>query len=227
MIKRSDEPTVIHLTQENIMRELKTIAGAEMLLTDTWREGLRQVRTPFVCLVEADHVLSANYLMSNYNLMKKSTPDPGGPGSGKRAGAGGYTKLAMISSCVGVRSFDNRIYNYHLEQVEFDPLKIWTIQPNRNKLDMKLYHVQVGFVPGAIIRMNAIKDLIDTFDWDHKSLVEMSTALSFHFWNTGRRIQVNPNTTYASNALYLEQPNKFDPQIPDNVAATFTREGLQ
>jgi hypothetical protein len=228
VIRRNAEPTVIQLTQEDMMRQLSAINGAEMLLEDSWTEGLRKVRTPYVCLVEADCTLSPGYLASNVGLMKKT--------DGLFGKGGGTKKLSMISSCLGVKTFNNRIYNYRYQQIEkvgegsIDgkkwSLKRWAIQPHREKRDMKLYNVQVGFVPGAVIRMSALGKDIDTLPWDTKNLVELSTAVSFHFWGSNRRIEVNPNTTYVSSETYLEEPPLFKVNIPDKVANLFSREGL-
>jgi hypothetical protein len=218
IIKRSAEPTVIQMTQQDMVRQLSDINGAEILLEDSWVEGLRKVRTPYVCLVEADCILSANYLSSNYGLMKKKNDDITG---------GGNRKLSMISSCLGVKTFDNRIYNYKLENVKDGPAtKGWHVQPCRKKRDMKLYNIQVGFVPGAIIKMSALGRDIDTLPWDTKNLVELSTIVSFHFWNTNRRIELNPNTTYVSDENYLDNPSLFKVDISDKVTNLFIREEL-
>lgn len=228
VIKRTEEPKVIQLTQENIMRELGAINGSEMLLEDTWAQGLRKVRTPFVCLVEADCTLSANYISSNFGLMHKTVLTKKGRG-------GGYTKLAMLASCLGVNSFANRIYNYSLQDYEEEWDNEDTIDfsvtyqqalPYRKKDSTTPYPVQIGFVPGAVIRMASIKDVIDTLPWDDDDLVELSTVVSFHLWNTGRRVNVNPNTTYVSTNNWLEEPKRFDPKVSDTVMNIFMHEGL-
>lgn len=216
IIKRSQEPTVIQMTYEDIARQAHSINGAEILVEDSWTEGLRKVRTPMVCLVEADCVLSAHYLSSNFGLMNQHVTK-GGKG-------GGYNRLAMISSCLGIKRFDDRIYNYELKKVKDKDMKYHQIQPEREKRSTSLYHVQVGFVPGAIMRMRSLD--IDSLPWDSKNLVEMSTIVSFHLWNTGRRIQLNPNTTYVSGDEYIEHPPKFDPKLPDNARNIFTKERI-
>jgi len=221
VIKRTDEPKVIQMTQADLTRQLRDINGAEIILEDTWMEGLRKVRTPFVSLVEPDCVFSANYFSSNVNLLKKKN-------NGK---SGGDIKVAMISSCLGIRDYGNRIYHYELkqvnEQLSLHPnisMKEWSLQPCKDKRFTKLYLAQVGFVPGAIIRMHSIKEIIDDELWESKDLVKLSTALSFYLWNTNRRIQVNPNTTYVSLANGLEKPSLFDFKVPDKVANMFQTE---
>lgn len=218
IIKRSQEPTVVQMTYEDVSKQVHDINGAEILLTDTWIEGLKKVRTPLVCLLEADCVLSSGYMASNFGLLNKHVAK-GGKG-------GGYNRLAMISSCLGIERFDNRIYNYGLEKVEDkNGLSSWQVRPEREKRSTSLYHVQVGFVPGAIIRMSSLKGL-ESLPWDSNNLVEMSTAVSFHFWGSGRRIQLNPNTTYVSGEKYLEDPPLFDPHLPMMAGNIFDKERI-
>ena len=217
ILKRSAEPTVIQMTQEWIMQELRGLNGSEMLLTDTWKEGLRKVRTPYVCLLEADCVLSVDYLADNVGLMKKLSTGVG-PYKG-----GGYTKLAMIGSSVGVKTFDNRIYNY---QIDTDGRKKCPVYPNRVPRSSSLYEVQVAFVPGAIIRMSALGRDLEKLPWDDKNLVKMSAAVSFNFWNTNRRISINPNTIYVSDEEYLSAPPRFDNKLPDHAREIFSKEGI-
>jgi hypothetical protein len=228
IIKRTDEPKVIQMTQADLVRQLSDIRGAEIILEDTWSEGLKRVRTPYVSLVEPDCVFSSSYYSSNMGLITKAHAKVD---SGHAMGGGGYQKLAMITSCLGVRDFGNRIYNYELDKVREGEvsgvqLKGWHIMPTRTKLNMKLYHVQIGFVPGAVIRMSALKDIIDDQLWDGDDLVKLSTALSFYLWDTGRRIQLNPNTTYVSSDKNLEKPPLFETKVPDKVANIFHKEGI-
>lgn len=225
VIRRTDEPKVIHMTQADLVRQLSSINGAEIILEDTWGEGLKKVRTPYVSLVEPDCVFSASYYSSNFGLIKKAHDRK----DGVSFSGGGYQKLAMISSCLGVRDFGNRIYNYELDKIREGEVsgvqtKGWHVVPCRTKKNMKLYHVQVGFVPGAIIRMASIKDIIEDELWDGTDLVKLSTALSFYLWDTSRRVQLNPNTTYVSADQNLEKPPLFNISIPDKVRNIFQQE---
>lgn len=215
IIKNSQEPTVIEMTQEDVTRQLSNISGAEIMIEDTWTQGLRKVRTPMVCLVEADCVFSAGYLASNFNLMNKHVTK-GGKG-------GGYNRLALIGSCLGIKKFDNRIYHYSLQQVEDNNIKYYQVRPYTVKPSTTLYEAQVAFIPGAVMRMHSIKDSIDTLPWDSNNLIEMSTAVSFHLWSTGRRLQINPNTTYVSGDDNLENPPYFAPNVPN---FNFSKVGL-
>jgi len=225
------------MTQTDLVKQLGSTNGAEIILVDTWGEGLRQVRTPYVSLIEPDCVFSSSYYSSNVGIMVKAQPRVAGSKgrshtSGIRGG-GGDMKFAMLASCLGINNFANRIYNYRLDKIkegEFAvgskkaEIKGWHVQPFREKLNSKPYEVQIAFVPGAVIRVSAIKDIIDDELWDDKDLVKLSTAVSFYLWNNGRRIKVNPNTTYVSLDKKLEIPPLFSVDIPDRVKNLFSQE---
>lgn len=209
IIRNSSEQTVIDMTMDDITRQLSSISGAEIMIEDSWTEGLRKVRTPMVCLVEADCVLSAGYMASNVGLLNKHI-SKGGKG-------GGYNRLAMVGSCIGVKRFDNRIYHYNMQKITDENLSYYQVRPVIIKPSSTLYQPQVAFVPGAIMRMRSLAKDIDTLPWDIPNLVEMSTRVSFHLWQTNRFIETNPNTTYVSGEDYLEDPPRFDPKIPQGA----------
>lgn len=230
IIKRNAEPTVIQMTQENVIKELRMINGSEMLLEDTWLQGLKKVRTPYVCMVEADCELSASFLQSNVGLLKRTT---------QSAKGGGYNKLAMIASSIGVDTFSNRIFGYRLGRIEVEGEglingKAWSmtsdrIIPDREQRSKTLYHTQIGFLPGAVIRyasISGISGIIDKVDWDNKNLVKTSAEVSFHFWQTNRRIKLNPNTVYVSTHEGLEAPSRFKFDVPYKVGNIFKSESI-
>lgn len=218
IIPRTEEPKVVMYTQENLIKELYPIPDAEILIEDSWWQGLQKVKTPFVCLVEPDCVVSSGYFASNVGLFQKNPY---------------YRKLAMVSSAVGVRNFANRVFNYELQQTDWEGFeddvqtKSWFIGANKDKHSTKLCPVQVGFVPGAVIRTSALLENMDEFaKLPLKNLVEFSTRVSFKFWETGRRVEVNPNSTYVSNEGYLDNPPPFEPKVPNGVDNQFKKEGI-
>src|SRR5574337_802985 len=98
ILKRNVDPIELQLTQRVVMNELWNIKGSEMLVTDSWREGLKNVRTPFVCLLEGDCLLSPNYFVSGIEQIIHV-------GQNKTKGTGGLLRLAMISPSIGVNSW--------------------------------------------------------------------------------------------------------------------------
>lgn len=214
ILPKTDEPTVVEMTRDNLKKELKSIPGIELLVVESWEEGIRQARNTYVCIVEPDCLVSAGYFQSNLNLFIKNNH---------------YRKLAMVASCVGANNWGNRIINFHMAPVESQqgPYKVtsWYIRPDREKRSTTLYPVQVGFIPGAIIRRSAMADFLTKHKkFIHHDPVQMSTQVCFYFWNTNRRVHVNPNTTYVSTFEGLENPAAFNPKIPSRVASIFENE---
>lgn len=199
ILPRTDEPKVIQFTAECIQRELSVIRGAELLLVDSWEQGVKMAKNNYVSLVEPDCTISGGYYASNIGLFEKNSH---------------FRKLAMVSSCLGVRNWGNRIYNYHVDMEPFDDkdesvqIRQYQVYPNREKVSTQLYPVQIGFVPGAVIRTGSLLGIMPKVKFS-KDLVKLSSDISFAFWASGRRVHSNPNTTYVSNAEGLENPKPF------------------
>lgn len=213
IIPNNQEATVIHATLDNLHKELVGLPGGhEILLVDNWVYGVMQAKGNYICLVDADGLVSSSYFSSNMGLFKKQ---------------GFYRKLAMITSCVGVKNWGNRVYGYRLGRPE-ESVSSWRVVPERQKRSNGLYPIQIGFIPGAIIRRSVFDEqFMKTLKrLQHDPPVILSTRLSFYLWDTGHRILVNPNTTYASTNGQLEQLPRFNPKVPDNAAATFAREDI-
>jgi hypothetical protein len=205
ILKRNSEVKEIQLTQYNLINDMWQISGAELLTEDSWAEGLKKVRTPFVCLVEGDSIFSDNNLFSSVELM---TDD----GHNIEKGTGGYLKLAAVSPAV---SSNRRHIYYKVEGNEVYAIEEHQAVP---------YSAQIGFIPGAILRYSSIKDDINTLPWDEPNLVKMSSIVSLYLWNTNRRIKVNPDLTYISTYQSLEVPCLVN--LPAKVKEVFERERL-
>lgn len=215
IVKRTDVPNVIQLTQELIMKELSQLNGSEMLLEDSWSDGLKKVRTPYVCLVEPDCTPSEGFIVSS---LRKIHPNIKGK-LGRGAGGGGYTKLAMLTPSLGIKVFTNIIYGYEL-QVNDGQVKV---VPSRLRKSTVPFHVQIGFVPGALLRYSSVKEVLDKFDWDGNP-VQLSTELSLHLWDTNRRIQLNPVVEYVSTSSGLDKIKPFPISVTPQVNVLFSRD---
>lgn len=214
VIPRTDETKVVHLTQENCQRELRTLPGSEILIEDSWWEGARKARNKFICMVEPDCVMSSGYFASMVGLFRKNES---------------YHKLAMMSAAVGLNNFADRVFSYELGQVDFgsNELKLheWHILPSREKRSTSPYPVQVGFLPGAIVRRSSLMTALDDVK-PSRDVVEFSTRLSFYFWDTNRRVSVNPNATYVSTDGNLDGPSRFKPEASTKVRNLFEGEQI-
>lgn len=215
IIPNTDEPTVVQLTYDNLRKELFSVDGSELIVADNWLAGLEKAQGDYISLVEPDCLVSGGYFSSNLGLFRKNAF---------------YRKLAMVSSCVGVDNWGNRIYNYKLDKVVAGDEKLsvgyWHIAAERRKKGSGLYPIQIGFVPGAIFRKSALQKLVKQVDLQNRDLVALSTEISFNLWNSNRRIAINPNTTYVSTDRNIENPADFKFKVPDRAANIFTQEQI-
>lgn len=220
ILRRNDEPKVVHLTQENLQKELRSVVGAELLVEDDWVNGVFKARNDFVCLVEADCLVSSGYFSSLMGLFRKNHE---------------YSKLAMMASSVGVNNWANRVFGYELgrEERHFDDQPVDSIERTvlkaiENKRSSQPYPVQAAFMPGAIIRTNVIRRLLEKDDsiMREDDLIKLSADLSFAFWSQGRRVYINPNSTYVSTILSLKEPANFPIEVPEKAAGVFKGESI-
>jgi hypothetical protein len=202
LIKRSNEPQVVQLTQDNLSREHYP-PGAQVLVVDSWWQGVNSVENQYVCLVESDCLVSSGYFSSMMGLFQKNPY---------------FRKLAMLSSAVGLNNWANRIYGYHLGETSEDG-----IIPSEAKHSTDPYPLQIGYAPGAIIRTNSLVRVPASVK-NQSDLVKLSTALSLYFWNTGQRVYVNPNTTYVTTEDYVGQLGRFHPHPSYKVLNMFKHE---
>ncbi len=204
VIKDNGEPNVIALTYDNLWRELKDIPEAELMVAKSWFDALGSIKTKYVCFVEPDCLVSSGYFSSQLGLFKKSPY---------------FAKLAMLSAATGVNDWENKFYGYTIGDNYVDG-----IVPVKHKKSTNPYPVQVGFVPGAIIRAEMLEDILRAKDakssWED-DLVFMSTTLSLGFWrrgtgkgktagSPGNRTHINPNATYVTTETYVNFIGRFE-----------------
>lgn len=215
ILPRWEEPTVVELTKENLQNELHVLPDSELIVADSWVQGIQKSTCDFVCLVEPDCLVSSGYFSSNLGLFKKNSQ---------------FRKLAMVSSAVGLNNWGNKIYGYHMEEVTYGKegdiqTTSWEIQPFREKRSSNLFPVQIGFLPGAIIRKSAMTAILKKFEkLDATDLVKLSTDISMYLWGTGRRVHVNPNSTYVSTDRNIQAPKIFKWKANSQAKALFAQE---
>lgn len=187
IIHDSGEPNVVKLTYELLFRELKDLPDSELIVSENWMDELDNIHNDFVCPVEADCLVSSGFFTSQMGIYKKSEY---------------MKKMAMLSSAVGVNNWANRIYGYKLGGAHFDG-----IIPIKEKTSGAIHPIQMGFVPGSIIRVKMLKKALATADVEFQpNLVKMSALISMAFWEQGdgNRVHINPNTTYVTTESYVE-----------------------
>lgn len=202
IIKHDGEDNVIKLTYENLWRELKDIQGAQIIVVPHWLEGLAKVKNKFVCLVEADCLVSSGYFTSQLGLLEKNAQN---------------RRIAVMSASTAVGNWANRFFGYDVSGEHVDG-----ILPNKEKKSNQPYMVEVSYIPGSIIRTATLKHLLEEQErikeWE-RDLVHLSTNMSLNFWGQGigngigMMVFINPNATYVTTEKYVNDISKFEPDV--------------
>lgn len=207
ILARTAEPTVIKLTEDLIKRELSPISGAELATVKNWSEGVANCKTEFLCLLEADCLVSSGYFESMLGLFKKNPM---------------YRQLGMLSSATGVVNWANRIYGYRLATNHSAG-----VVPVHLKASNQPYRTGIAYAPGAIIRTASLKRILKDTRKNHvigssimrqsEDLVYFSTLMSLALWRIENHISINPNATYCTTEKYVGEPGIFDTDADDVI----------
>ncbi len=205
------EENVIKLTYEQLFKELKSLPETELIVAKDWFDALSVIHNKFVCFVEPDCLVNSGYFSSQMGLFKKSSQ---------------LRKLAMLSSSTGVNTWANRVFGYCLGNDYSDGLI-----PVKEKHSSAVYPVQVGFLPGSIIRVEQLKKALASLNMNnHKAvdLVTLSALVSLEFWRQGdgNRVHINPNATYVSTEDYVGDIHKVPAEVPEKLVAMFKQESI-
>lgn len=196
VIRDNGEPNVIKLTYENIWREVKDIPDVNLVVAEHWLDAT-DTKERFTCWLEPDCLVNSGYFASQLGLFKKNPM---------------FRKLSMLSSAIAVNDWHNKFYGYEVGSTYADG-----VLPIRDKKSRAVYPVQIGYVPGAIMRTKMLADAVKTTgmvnSWE-EDLVFMSTRLSLAFWQQGdgNPVHLNPNTTYVTTEDYVNDIGQFDPE---------------
>ncbi len=180
VLPRTNEPSVVQMTQEQLQRELHAINGAELLVTESWADGLKRCRTDYVCFVEPDCLISSGYFSSLMGLYQKNKH---------------FRKLAVMSASTGINNWGNKVFGYDLGEKQGDG-----INPIRSMKSSSPYAVQVAYIPGAIVRTSSLRTVAKDMGFASHSddLVKWSANLSLALWKHGCRVYINPNSAYIT-----------------------------
>lgn len=217
VVIRHGEPNVVKYTFELLYKELKDIPGSELLVKD-W--SVEHIKNKFVCFVEADCLVSPNYFKEQIEAFSKLSP-----------------RVIVLSPTTGVKYWDNKIYGYRLSP-DFDS----TVLPIRKpKTTYAPYPVQIGYIPGSIIRTSSLKRIIKNLRIDglENDLIYYSSMVSLGIWNQGitsspkhkegqlgTQIYVNPNVSYCTTEDYVNDVGRYDETFDDRLITLFNRESI-
>lgn len=206
VIRDDGEPNVIALTYENLWKELKDIPGAEIEIASDWMPMVKKTKNKFISFVEPDCLVNSGYFKSLTGFMNKKAL---------------YGRVGMFSSAIGVNNWANRFFGYQLGGTYTSG-----VLPVKEKKSNKPYPVQMGFVPGAVFRTDALKHVVGKIKYHdswQENLVYLSNKISFGFWQQDIMVYINPNSTYVTTEDYANDIGKFDPK-PEGLQGKFARE---
>lgn len=175
----------------------------EIVSASTWKEGLKLAKGEYVCLIEPEARVSDNFF---HDLLDVFLEQPS------------FRKLAFVASSVSKPAwFDSkRIYGYNISETGIAPIPV--------KSSISPYSIQIGYLPGAIIRKSVVQNLEDI----ERDPVMGSVRMSLNFWSNGLRCLIDPRAVYVTNSL-VEQAILIEDQLPEDVeklVQMFKREAI-
>ncbi len=169
------------LTYEWAKRELAEI-DHEIIMPLRWSAGLGRAKGEYICFLEKDCVLAPRYFAS---LMDQFVDKPS------------FRKLAMVSPALGINSYNRLLYGYRVRGRD--------VYPSLVPSSTSPYQIQIGYVPGSIIRRSAIGALSPRA----QDAVTDSVNMSLYLWSNGQRVIIVPTTLYISTDVNLDSPYWF------------------
>jgi hypothetical protein len=215
IIRNNGEPSVIQYTFDKLYRELKDIAGSELLVKDDW--DISHIKNRFICFVEPDCLVDEGYFKKQLALFKTLGP-----------------RVIMLSSGTAVKRWDNCIYGYNLDNNR--------VVPNRKPKSNRPYPVQIAYIPGTIIRTSSLKKLLKRLelpDGYENDLVYYSALMSLSSWENGltfddkhpegqlgSQIYINSETSYATTEDYVNDLASYPVSLANKVVNLFVKESI-
>lgn len=215
IIADNGEKNVVALTHELVDRELSLLPKTRLIVTDNVAEAVRKADTPFVCLLEADCLLSPKYFNFMIGHLKKHVS----------------RNITVDSAITSVSRWNNKFYGYTISAVEMGGQDVQVVKPQREFKSFSPYAVQVAYIPGAFIRRtDLLKALDDGVELDTGDWVRLSVNLSLYFWRhkkgkTECLVYLNPKTNYVTTEEYVGMMTNYDPQASD-VKKVFERQSI-
>lgn len=182
------------LTEEWCRKELKGI-DHEIIVDTNWSRGFLRAKGEFISFLEADCVISEGYFKKLLEVFKDKPS---------------YRKLAMVTPVLGANSWTTQIFGYLLSPT--------SIMPSRIRSSSELYLIQIGFIPGAIIRRTSLVGVLPK----NKDVMMESVNLSVFLWENGQRVALNPEAVYVSADDQLDLPYHVERQLVERLEPIIT-----
>lgn len=190
------EKSVVQMTYKAIWAEIKDIPGAELIVTRNWVDEIQLIDNKYTCIIESDCLVSSGYFNSLLGYIKKNAME--------------LNKMGVFSSATAVKNWAVRFYGFNIGNDTLDK-----VIPNKTKkaTTRPFYTVQIGYIPGAILRTKFLKQVIDVVrpleSWK-KDTVFLSAQLSLGFWGKDWMVYIAPGPTYCTTEDYVNDIASFE-----------------
>ena len=168
------------------------------LINDSWVNGLKIAEGKFVCFLEEGSDFRGGFFIRGM-LNMLANPN--------------FRKLAVVAPAV--EDFNGRGTLY---QLDITGDRAWDEMRSINP-----YPVQVGYIPGAIIRTSALKQLNSEKELkNYTTPADLSAAICLKLWETGQMVHVDPRMTYLTDITTLTDAH----QPSQEVEAIWKRQSI-
>lgn len=215
IVKDNSEPNVTQFTFEHLYTELKDIPGSELLIMPEW--DVSNVKNRYVCLVEADCLVSKGFFKQQIEAFSKLSP-----------------RVVVLAPKTAVKYWNNNIYGYYLAE----PMII----PVRKQKANRPHPLQIAYIPGSLIRTNNLKKALKNLTLPQQvtdDLVYYSSLLSLGIWSNGisvdekhpsgqlgTQLYINPSPTYVTTEEYVNDIADLRNAISDRLLTLFAKESI-
>lgn len=182
-----------HLKRQEMMlqRELRG-EEYEIINAPSWSDGLEVAKGEYVCFMEPEARVSDSFF---HDLLDVFLEQPS------------FRKLAFVAPSVSKPSWlsTKRVYGYKISKS--------TIIPSFSKSSISPYSIQIGYLPGAIMRKSILPNLDDI----EKDPIMGSVRLCLNFWSNGLRCLVDPRAVYTVTTTPIELGIFIQDGLPEDI----------
>lgn len=164
----------------------------EIITAPTWNDGLDVAAGEYVCFVEPEAHFSDNFF---HDLLDVFLEQPS------------FRKLAFVAPSGSKPSWmsTKRVYGYKITDS--------TIVPSFAKSSIAPYSIQIGYLPGAIIRKSILGNLDDV----QKDPIMGSVRMCLKFWANGLRCLIDPRAVYTVPVTPIELGIYIKDGLPEDI----------
>ena len=167
------------------------------IIINNWQDGLAESTGQFICFLEAESdYRSGLFIRGLLNMLIKPS----------------FRKLSMVSAAVEELARDRTIWGYKCDDTPHAVIK----------LSGGCSHpVQVGYIPGSIIRRSALDGILLDLNGP---VLQNSIDFSIALWSKGLRVHLDPQMVYQVDQTDIKLSHEL--KISSDVRMIWHRESI-